>query len=73
MGGERWKKWNEHLRPVLVDAQVTSGEMAGSWDPHLPTADLWGRFGGRLYVTTLNLLSLEVHYRHLPLYEATAQ
>ena len=30
-------------------------------------------FHGRLYVTTLNILSLEVHYRHLPLYVDTAK
>jgi len=35
--------------------------------------DRWGPHGGRLYVTTLNLLSLEVFYRHLPLYEDTAR
>ncbi len=73
MGGERWKKWNDKLRPLLLDSQILEGELAGSWDPYLPSSDLWARYGGRLYVTTLNLLSLEVHYRHLPLYEATAQ
>lgn len=73
MGGDRWKKWNEKLRPLLLDSQVLEGELTGSWDPYLPSSDLWARYGGRLYVTTLNLLSLEVHYRHLPLYEATAQ
>ncbi len=73
MGGERWKRWNDRLRPILLEGQVTQGEFAGSWDPYLPSADLWARYGGRLYVTTMNLLSLEVHYRHLPLYEATAQ
>lgn len=73
MGGDRWKKWNDKLRPLLLDSQVMEGELTGSWDPYLPSSDLWARYGGRLYVTTLNLLSLEVHYRHLPLYEATAQ
>lgn len=73
MGGERWKKWNDKLRPLLLDSQILEGELTGSWDPYLPSSDLWARYGGRLYVTTLNLLSLEVHYRHLPLYEATAQ
>ncbi|MFO1066188.1 MAG: hypothetical protein U0892_20195 [Pirellulales bacterium] len=38
-----------------------------------PTADLWARYGGRHYVTTMNLLSLEVTYRHLPLYDAAAK
>ncbi len=73
MGGERWKKWNSSLYPMLIQTQVTEGPNAGSWDPYQPTADLWAKYGGRLYVTTLNLLSLEVNYRHLPLYDATAK
>ena len=73
MGGERWRKWNSTLYPMLIETQVTDGPNAGSWDPYQPTADLWAKFGGRLYVTTLNLLSLEVNYRHLPLYDATAK
>lgn len=73
MGGDRWKQWNAKLYPMLIETQVTEGPLAGSWDPYRPTADLWARYGGRLYVTTLNLLSLEVNYRHLPLYDATAK
>lgn len=73
MGGDRWKKWNSTLYPMLIQTQVTEGPQAGSWDPYEPTADLWAKYGGRLYVTTLNLLSLEVNYRHLPLYDATAK
>ncbi len=72
MGGERWERWHDQLYPLLIDSQVLDGENEGSWDPMLPTPDLWARYGGRLYVTTMNLLSLEVSYRHLPLYEATA-
>ncbi len=73
MGGERWKKWNSTLYPMLIETQVNEGPNAGSWDPYQPTPDLWAKYGGRLYVTTLNLLSLEVNYRHLPLYDATAK
>ncbi|MFO1066190.1 MAG: hypothetical protein U0892_20205 [Pirellulales bacterium] len=73
MGGERWQKWHSRLHPMLIEEQVTEGELAGSWDPYYPTADLWARYGGRHYVTTMNLLSLEVTYRHLPLYDATAK
>lgn len=73
MGGERWKRWHDSLYPLLIDNQVIEGEYYGSWNPVRPTPDLWARYGGRLYVTTLNLLSLEVSYRHLPLYEATGQ
>jgi hypothetical protein len=71
MGGERWRKWHDALYPLLINKQITTGELEGSWDPFAPTPDLWARYGGRLYVTTMNLLSLEVSYRHLPLYDAT--
>jgi hypothetical protein len=73
MGGERWKAWHSRLHPLLIDSQVTSGDLSGSWDPNLPTPDIWARFAGRHYVTTMNLLSLEVNYRHLPLYDAAAR
>lgn len=72
MGGDRWKAWYGNLYPMLVRSQVSDGKYAGSWEPNGRIPDAWGRFGGRLYVTTLNLLSLEVYYRHLPIYEATA-
>ena len=68
MGGEHWKKWNDRLHPLLVNGQELKGELAGSWDPRQPVPDRWGPHAGRLYVTAMNLLSLEVHYRHLPLY-----
>jgi hypothetical protein len=68
MGGEHWKKWNDRLHPLLVNGQEKNGELMGSWDPRNPVPDRWGPHAGRLYVTAMNLLSLEVHYRHLPLY-----
>lgn len=68
LGGEYWEKWNEKLHPLLVDSQIETGADAGSWDPLLPIPDRWAVHGGRLYVTTMNLLSLEVFYRHLPIY-----
>jgi hypothetical protein len=73
MGGDYWERWHDRLYPILIDSQVTTGANAGSWDPMNPTPDLWARYGGRLYVTTMNILSLEVSYRHLPLYDATAE
>ena len=72
MGGRQWEQWHDQLYPLLIEHQVTQGEFAGSWDPISPTPDLWARYGGRLYVTAMNLLSLEVSYRHLPLYDAHA-
>ena len=68
MGGEYWRTWNEALHPLLVNSQQQQGELAGSWNPYRPLPDRWSQFGGRHYVTTMNLLSLEVYYRHLPLY-----
>lgn len=72
MGGDRWKSWYGNLYPMLIRTQKKDGEYVGSWEPNGRIPDAWGRFGGRLYVTTLNLLSLEVYYRHLPIYDATA-
>lgn len=63
-GGDLWKTWNLKLRDRLVSTQIKDGRAAGSWnvtDPH-------GSGGGRIYQTTLSLLTLEVYYRHLPIY-----
>jgi hypothetical protein len=73
LGGENWKNWNEHLQELLVTSQIKRGPNAGSWDPIRPVPDRWAGNAGRLYVTTLNLLSLEIPYRHLPLHEDTAK
>ncbi len=73
LGGDYWQTWNDHLQPMLVGTQIKRGANAGSWDPLKPVPDRWAGQGGRLYVTTMNLLSLEVPYRHLPLYEDTAK
>lgn len=73
MGGEHWKNWNHKLNPILVEGQVKAGPQAGSWDPQGPVPDRWSAHAGRLYLTTLNLLSLEVYYRHLPIYDNTAK
>jgi hypothetical protein len=71
MGGDYWQQWNDRLHPLLVDSQIKQGPLAGSWDPRQPVPDRWALHAGRLYVTTMNLLSLEIYYRHLPLYEDT--
>ena len=66
--GDHWSEWNASLRDMLVDSQKKGGHTRGSWDPRSPSKDTWGQSGGRHYVTCLNLLMLEVYYRHLPLY-----
>ena len=72
MGDRHWKQWNRALNPLLVDSQIKEGPDAGSWDPKKPVPDRWSNHAGRLYVTTMNLLNLEVYYRHLPIYDETA-
>jgi len=69
VGGARGKAWNDRLRPLLETSQVKEGPLGGSWHPQRPIADRWGSAGGRHYVTAMNLLMLEVYYRHLPLYK----
>ena len=63
-GGPEWKKWNDVMRPLLVNSQVRKGPGAGSWKPR----DRHSGPGGRLYETALSLMTLEVYYRHMPLY-----
>jgi hypothetical protein len=69
MEGSYWPKWNNLMKPLLVDSQVKSGPESGSWHPMQPTEDRWALFGGRLYITCLSIYTLEVYYRHLPLYK----
>jgi hypothetical protein len=65
-GGESWTKWNGAMREALVKAQdKTPGPLDGSWSP---VGDPHAGAGGRLMHTSLCLLTLEVYYRHLPLY-----
>ena len=73
VGGEQWNHWNNTLRPMLINTQQRKGDQAGSWNPYEPVPDRWGAYGGRLYVTTMNLMSLEVRHRLLPLYRKTHQ
>ena len=73
MQGEYWKAWNQAIQQLLLREQVQSGPWAGSWDPLRSVADRWGNEAGRLYVTAMHLLILEVYYRHLPLFRTLAQ
>jgi hypothetical protein len=63
-GGKEWDEWNLHMRDVLTGTQETSGHAAGSWTPRGEHAS----GGGRIYMTSLAVCSLEVYYRHLPIF-----
>ena len=63
-GGDLWNQWNQVLREHLITTQIKDGPAAGSWAPTDPHSNR----GGQLYQTALSILTLEVYYRHLPLY-----
>lgn len=65
-GGSKWNAWNKAVRDLLVASQETRGKHPGSWDPD---QDVWGSRAGRIYVTSLAVCTLEVYYRHLPLFK----
>ena len=67
--GPQWEQWNRQIRQLLIETQETKGCAAGSWDPELPESDMWGLQGGRLMMTSLSALTLEIYYRYLPLYK----
>jgi len=67
--GPQWDDWNRAMRRLLIETQEQSGCQSGSWDPSRPEPDPWGNQGGRLMVTSLSCLTLEVYYRYLPLYK----
>ena len=72
LGGKEWIAWNNQIRDGLVAMQVKGqGCDRGSWSPTLPQPDRWGVRAGRLYLTSLSILTLEVYYRWLPLYRPT--
>jgi hypothetical protein len=76
--GDEWREWNEGpkgadgkrlggMRDWLVGLQIKKdGANQGSWDPE---GGWIGRSCGRLGTTAMSLLTLEVYYRHLPLYK----
>ncbi|MBI2191050.1 MAG: terpene cyclase/mutase family protein [Planctomycetes bacterium] len=65
VGGKRWEKWNSGFAASLAGRQVRAGRYAGSWDTK---GTQYGGNGGRIYVTCMAALSLEVYYRYLPMF-----
>lgn len=65
-GGDEWQKWNAVMRDFLVDTQDQKGNAKGSW---YFKGDHGSDNGGRLYCTALSAMTLEVYYRHMPLYK----
>lgn len=72
-GGEEWTKWNAVMRDFLVSSQEVKGSYQsdkGSWKP--AGQNHTTEQGGRLIETCFCTMTLEVYYRHLPLYKEAA-
>jgi hypothetical protein len=61
-GPSSWEQWQEALKAAVLPAQrlPQDGCADGSWDPEV---DRWGHDAGRVCVTALNTMSLELYYR----------
>ncbi len=57
LGGTSWQEWNKALQKSLLDHQDKTGCSAGSWGSGMYS-------GGRIFWTSLNILSLQVYYRY---------
>ncbi|MBI1325152.1 hypothetical protein GC170_18465 [bacterium] len=71
-GGKTWSRWNPLVRERIISEQIVdagAGHAIGSWQPTNPGFDMWGRTGGPIMQTSLGLLTLEVYYRYLPMYQ----
>ena len=62
--GPRWRTWNPKMRDYLISTQAQTGHESGSW--FFPGEH--NEAGGRLYVTALCAMTLQVYYRYMPLY-----
>jgi len=71
IGGPQWEEWNGKMLKFILPTQEKSGHMVGSW--------MEGRgnhasdVGGRLYITAMSTMILEVYYRYMPLYGEQAE
>jgi hypothetical protein len=66
LGGDDWNAWSQQLYPPLLKSQTQDGPLAGSWSPAQLAAGGPATSGGRLYLTAMNLLSLEIQNRNVP-------
>lgn len=78
-GGPDGIAWNRHLRNCILEYQErpVRGDGArrhayGSWPAYgIHWGSQWGRTGGRIYATAVNLLSLEASFKRKPAYLAS--
>ena len=70
-GGKEWDTWNPLVRDPLVRTQEMKGCARGSWQPSFYWANHSG--AGRVYSTAMAILTLEVYYRYLPIYQVDVE
>lgn len=64
-----WEDWQRKMSKMLIDAQVTKGHQKGSYFEGFSQGHAPG-VGGRIYVTSMATMTLEVYFKHgLPLYQ----
>lgn len=76
LADDRWKDWYGSIQKTIVEHQVRTGsargerDVRGSWHPLDPPGSPheYADKAGRLYLTAMCLLILEMPYRHLPIY-----
>ncbi len=65
MEGPNFDLWNYRMREHLIRTQEKTGHKAGSWNAQ---GTDYGARAGRMYATAMALMTLQVYYRHLPMY-----
>lgn len=70
-GGDLWNEWNLENRDRLVAAQRRDGPSAGSWP--FTTGYHGADQGGDILQTCFCVMTLEVYYRHLPIYQRRSE
>ena len=61
LGGQEWTIWNDRVKPILLGLQDKKGDLKGSWRP---AGTAHADRCGRVYVTALSIMALEVYYRY---------
>lgn len=70
---QEWDDWQKKMSDMLIKAQISAGHQAGSYyegfnSGHAP------HVGGRIYVTSMATMTLEVYFKHgLPLYQDSGE
>lgn len=80
VGGTYWQDWYRSVQQLIVDHQLNIGgikpgrDIRGSWHPMTPpgAAEEYSHNAGRLYLTAMCTLILELPFRHRPLYAPDA-